>query len=69
MSEYISEYINPLSVTYLADRKEIVITGFEKMESLTVDDVVNTHLAPGDIMLTDDDGDVIGYIVINKYFQ
>lgn len=70
MSEYIPEYINPLSVTYLADRKEIVISGFEKMESMTIDDVVGENfLHPGDIMLTDDDGDVVGYVCLLKYFQ
>lgn len=69
MNEYIPEYINPLSVTYFADRKEIVISGFEKMESMTADDVVGTHCAPGDIMLTDDDGDIVGYVCLMKYFQ
>lgn len=69
MNEYIPEYINPLSVTYFADRKEIVISGFEKMEFLTADDVVGTEFTPGDIMLTDDDGDIVGYFCLMKYSQ
>lgn len=69
MSEYSSVYVNPLSITYLANRKEIVITGFDKMETMTADDVEGTQLESGDVMLYDEEGDVIGYISILQYFQ
>lgn len=69
MSEYSSVYVNPLSITYSADRKEIVITGFDKMETMTAEDVEGTHLQSGDVMLSDADGDIIGYICFLQYFQ
>ena len=61
-------YVNPLKVT-LSAHNNIIISGFDKIETMTKDDVEGTDLQEGDICFFDDEGDIIGYICFSHYFQ
>ena len=60
----ISGHKKPLKITFLPDQKQIIIGGFDKMETLTEADCEGTQLSSGDIMLTDNNDEILGYIMI-----
>lgn len=62
--DQIPDFSNPLKITYTADRKQIIISGFGKFQTLTEAECEGTQLEAGDIMLADNNGDILGYIML-----
>lgn len=55
---------NPLKVTYSEDQKQICISGFDQVKTMTKEDCEGTHLKAGDLQITDSNGEILGYIMI-----
>ena len=56
--------LSELNVTYSDDRKQIIISGFDQVKTMTEEDCEGTNLRAGDLMITDNNGEILGYIMI-----